>query len=62
VPAVEETPDAPDLSSDLDLRRCDDCGQLGTTADPLHGWDWHDRPDRIRLHSRYEASWMEKNR
>ena len=43
VPAVEVTPDAPDLSSDLDipdnLRRCHDCGQLGTAADPLHGWD-----------------------
>src|SRR6516225_12057261 len=44
VPAVEETPDAPDLSSDLDipdnLRRCDDCGQLGRAANPLHPWDW----------------------
>jgi AAA domain-containing protein len=66
VPAVEETPDAPDLSADLDipdnLRRCDDCGQLGTAADPLHGWDWPDRPDGIRLHSRCEASWMEKEK
>jgi hypothetical protein len=66
VPAVEETPDTPDISSDLDipdiLRRCDDCGQPGTAADPLHGWDWPDRPDGIRLHSRCEASWMEKEK
>jgi putative DNA primase/helicase len=42
-------------------RRCDHCGQLGTAADHLHGWDWPGRPDGIRLHSRCEASWMEGN-
>jgi putative DNA primase/helicase len=41
-------------------RRCDHCGQLGTAADLLHGWDWPGRPDGIRLHSRCEASWKEK--
>jgi hypothetical protein len=35
-------------------RRCDHCGQLGTAADLLHGWDWPGRPDGIRLHSRCE--------
>src|SRR5262245_56284211 len=43
-------------------RRCDHCGQLGTAADHLHGWDWPGRPDGIRLHSRCEASWMEGTR
>jgi hypothetical protein len=66
VPAVEETLDAPDFSSDLSIpdspHRCDDCGQLGTAADPLHGWDWPDRPDGIRLHPRCEVPWTEKKR
>jgi len=39
------------------LRRCDHCGQPGTAADPLHGWDWSGRPDGIRLHSRCEEAW-----
>ena len=36
---------------------CDHCGQPGTAADPLHGWDWSGRPDGIRLHSRCEEAW-----
>ena len=65
VPAPETT-DVRDLSADLNIpdsiRRCDGCGQLGTAAEPLHGWDWPGRPDGIRLHSMCEASWMEKEK
>jgi hypothetical protein len=41
------------------IARCDHCGQPGTAANPLCGWDWPGRPDGIWLHSRCEGPWWE---
>jgi AAA domain/Homeodomain-like domain len=41
-------------------QRCDHCGQPGTAADMLQGWEWPGRPDGVRLHLRCEAPWKEK--
>jgi hypothetical protein len=45
-----------------DGRRCDHCGQPATSADPLHSWDWDERPDGILLHSRCEEPWHDAGR
>ena len=63
VPVVEETPDAPDLSSDLDipdnLRRCAYCGQPGTPADPLHHGRWRPRkPEGDWVHAGCKHPWQ----
>jgi putative DNA primase/helicase len=39
--------------------RCDHCGQPGTAADMLQGWDWPGRPDGVRLHKRCEVPWYD---
>ena len=61
VPAVEETPDAPDPSSDLDIpdNRCAYCGHPGTAVDPLHHGHWRPRkPEGDWLHSRCKHLWQ----
>src|SRR5262245_14859167 len=63
VPAVEVTPDAPDLSSDLDipdnLRHCDYCGQPSTAADPVHHGHWRPhKPDGNWLHTGCKRPWQ----
>src|SRR5262245_71900 len=41
--------------------RCDQCGQPATSADPLHPWDWPDRPGGILLHRRCEEGFRLSN-
>jgi hypothetical protein len=42
------------------LRRCDHCGRLGRSTEPLNRWDWPGRPDGIWLHPGCEAPWHDR--
>jgi hypothetical protein len=46
-----------DIPENLRRRRCDHCGVLERSADPLKWWPWQGRPDGIWLHPRCEEGW-----